>query len=483
MPYDLQLKGVTPFRRTGKKISEIDRKKSLAKEQTSFRNAEDLEVSPYTKMMMDNGKRKQLFDWFDSEVLRLYGNPATYDIDFTSKSGKILDKVQRDLVSKSISASRVLLDVEVGVGKTLISLVSARNVIDSNGGKCLIICEKKLITYWREEVEIEEIDADIFNYEYFIRVAEGREPKFKIEDYSVLIIDESHYRANLETRATKAMLQVLKDYTSYTFCLTATPVRNTLEDYLAQLKFIKHPLGILDMTAFRVMFKILNGHLPDIERFKRLTKDVVHKATLKDAGIDIKVRLHQVFVNMPEDHRKVYNYLQQSTRILEVRYGNKIIPISTNKKKMEVLCAEAKIDFTVSLIDQLNKKGKSAVVISNYNEKVLDVMADKIGTEVFKAGNRNKDSLMKDFQQGKKSYLLAQRKIAQSGLNLQNSSCIILHDLHYSLDFLIQSIGRVKRRGQKEDAVDIYIPFCRDTDETHIWDVLQEKWERYLLIS
>lgn len=486
MTYRFEYPGRGARKRQGRILpgqTDFDKRKAYALEKTNFKSIQPQELSWYTEQMADDTKRESLFKWFDDEVIRIFSNLPQYEIDYTSASGKTLDKVQRHLVKQCIEKSRVLLDVEVGVGKTLISLVSAKNITGSNGGKCLVICEKKHVPYWKDEAILEGVECDAFNYEYFIRVAEGKEPDFNIQDYTVLIIDESHYRANLETKATKAMLKVLEGYTNHTFCLTATPVRNTLDDYLVQLKFIKHPLGLLDLTAFKVMFRITQRYAPDIERFRRLTKDVIHKATLNDAGIDIKVNLHRIDVDLTEECKTAYYALQQSNRIIEVQMGNRILPISTNKKKMEVLCAYSKINFTIQLIQQLNSKGKSAVVISNYNEKVLDIMGDKLGCGVFKAGNKNKDQLMQDFTSGKSSYLLAQRKIAQSGLNLQNSSCLILHDLHYSLDFIIQSIGRVKRRGQKQDAVDIYIPFCRDTDEHHIWEVLQEKWKNYLEIS
>jgi SNF2 family DNA or RNA helicase len=102
-------------------------------------------------------------------------------------------------------------------------------------------------------------------------------------------------------------------------------------------------------------------------------------------------------------------------------------------------------------------------------------MAAALDSEVFKAGNKSKHELFKRFISGEQQNFFAQRKIAQSSLNLQVADTLVLHDLHWSLDFLTQSEGRVKRLDSPYDTVYIIFPIIKNTIEERVMEVLKRK--------
>ncbi len=383
-----------------------------------------------------------------------------------------------------LSRKRALLDYEVGLGKSITALLACNYAVKP-GKKALIICEKKLISYWKEEARLQEVPADVINYEKcrklltksMDKVLEYNPYGIELKNYDVVIVDESHLLANF-TKNGKAVLKFLDNFKGHIYSLTATPYRNSLADYHFQMALLKHPLGALSRNQFRLLFGIDTEAEPKLETFKKLTNPIIITKTLAEIGKNFNIETHLERIQMQEEIKEEYKNI--------VKFAKDRIILDRNEKtqtiqdcvmRLQKLCSKAKVNWTTNFLKE--QTDKKVVVISNYNVDVLDTIAENLEMSVYKGETINKDEAIKDFTEGENQYFLAQRKIAQTGLNLQASETLLLHDLHWSLDSFIQSVGRIKRINQKNETLHVHIPVLAGTIEERVLKVILKKMDEH----
>lgn len=383
-------------------------------------------------------------------------------IDYSTGNEKSLYEHQARAVNFAMQKKRALLDLATGSGKTLISLVCARNVNRKYGKKTLILCEKKAIVMWQEESQGCGVSADIVNFEQVQNI------QYDVNEYSCIIVDESHTLSNY-TRSGLAVLKYTKEFSGYMMSLTATPFRNSISDYFYHFELLKHPVGKYSITEFE---SVINKDKINIKRFCELSKDMIMTLTYEDIGLNTNIDFQRHLITIDKDSP----FWDQYNEIMNGPSS------SASAKIMRVrrLCAIYKAGYATDIAKELDKQ---CIIVSSFNDSVLDDMSSNLGVGVYKATNKNKDNLYKDFINGRTNVFLAQRKIAETSLNLQVCDTIIYNDLWYSLASFVQSNGRIKRIGSRFEELYAHIPIIKGTVEEDIFNILTKKYKErnYLL--
>lgn len=204
---------------------------------------------------------------------------------------------------------------EVGLGKTLIAGMGLKSLLSSGLIKrVLAIVPYSIQRQWREELRLrldtnfniltgDKIHKKIFNEGLYLvsyDLLRERVEEFP-EKWDLIILDESHFIRNRETKRWKA---VNKLKSSFWILLTATPMHNRLEDLLSQLSLFV-PDSILKKGTRR--------EVSHVDR-TRLFKTFVHRRLQKEALRDILSHRHikePNIVKLSEDEDELYSALKK----------------------------------------------------------------------------------------------------------------------------------------------------------------------------
>lgn len=133
----------------------------------------------------------------------------------------VLRPHQKELVNFAVSRPNTLVWHEVGLGKTLAAVSSARillsrikhhpsPMVKSANPKALVICPKYLIPQWRSEIN--EHAPDMNHQIIYMPYSQLHKAKFMVNYYDmrVLIFDESHYLKTMGTQRLGYTIELLK---------------------------------------------------------------------------------------------------------------------------------------------------------------------------------------------------------------------------------------------------------------------------------
>jgi SNF2 family DNA or RNA helicase len=167
--------------------------------------------------------------------------------------------------------------------------------------------------------------------------------------------------------------------------------------------------------------------------------------------------------------------IKDNAKMIKLKNGAGAM-INTSVIKIQSLLAKHKVKWTLEYIKAHPEE--KAIVISNYNKDVLDFLGEVLEVDVYKGATKNKQDMVDSFNNGEFNVFLGQRKVAETGLNVQTATTLIVNDMHWSLASMIQIMGRIKRRGQKNH-FKILMPVVEGTLDQQILKRLESKHNEY----
>lgn len=395
---------------------------------------------------------------------------------------------QKDLALWMCNGGRRALFASFGMGKTVIQLEVARQVILETGKPFLIVMPLSVsgefkrdnemintgydITYITDSDQIASYDVQIFitNYE---RVRKGDIDASKFGGVS---FDEASILRSLKTETSNYVLQHFKQI-NYRFVATATPTPN---DYIEILNYADY-LGVIDRGHALTRFfkrdsqkagnlKLLENKEKEFWQWVSTWAAFINKPSdlgYSDDGYDLEpIVRHEEMVDV------AYDGLYQDKK------GNNILfrdisrsLIETSREKRDSIkdrCAKAY---------EIAKRYPSAVLwhhLEAERKELERLFKEDSYVSVFGSQpNQLKEKHLIDFSEGKYKYLLTKPKIAGSGCNFQrNCSTTIFVGIDYKFNDFIQAEHRVWRYGQ-EETVNEHIIFTRN--EYEVLKVLKRK--------
>lgn len=158
--------------------------------------------------------------------------------------------VKRIIDNFAADENGFLVGFEMGLGKTVTSIIAADVISQQTGCKTLIICPASLKTQWEDEIKIWSERKHIVQYQ---RKGQKKKPDkswvicsyaffarhfktLKLEEFTV-IIDEASYIKNYKSKRTQVIQYACRNAV-YRIALTGTPVSNSLYDYYNIMQFL-----------------------------------------------------------------------------------------------------------------------------------------------------------------------------------------------------------------------------------------------------
>ena len=389
---------------------------------------------------------------------------------------------QREIIKKTCLKGRMAVFADTGLGKTLIQLSIAQNVVNHTNGKALILTPLAVAFQFLLEAEkmgIDNIeyskdgthtkDIVICNYE--------RLHYFNSEDFNGVVLDESSILKNFDGKIKGQVTSFVKKI-PYRYLSTATPSPN---DFI-ELGTSSEALGYMGYTD--MLGKFFKNNTNSID-----PKHAGDKWYLKPhAENDFFSWVNQwaLMIKMPSDlgfsdERYILPELVINTHTIK----NKSLLVVDSQIQMFNKPAkgfnEVRSEVKQTIRERCEKavelaKGKTSVYWCNLNDesKLLRELDPEAVEIIGSQSMDKKEQILLDFASGKIKRIITKAKMTGQGLNWQHCSHSVFFPT-YSYEQYYQAIRRFWRFGQKND---VTIDMVISDGQTSVLESLKKKTQK-----
>lgn len=356
----------------------------------------------------------------------------------------------------------------------------------------------------------QNFDIYVANYETFKTLL----PTIKRKKFQVLIVDESSKMKSPASQITRALLSLagittrakggVKFYADETiphrYLLSGTPAPNDESEYWSQAKFITGEGNNVfndNFYAFRsrYFFSIPLGRTgQNIWKFRKETKqeftdklsEVAHVVRKQDA-VDLPPQVHEKrYIELSKEERKAYDKLKNDL-VLEfademILASNALVEVMKLRQltsgflygEQTHITGRSKLNELKALLEEIGDK--QVIIWCNFKCEIETLFKELVDCDAIWSGTHNKDETIRNFQQGKTKYLIANPQSAAHGLTFTNCNYAIYYSLNYSYEYQKQSQDRIHRIGQQNKCT-YYHLIARDTVDEVIYKAVNSKAE------
>lgn len=415
---------------------------------------------------------------------------------------------QKKAILQALLMRRMILALDMGLGKTLIGCVWARAFQATYGGgilKVICICPVSLMREWKRTAEeatgivVEDIGKNKPDPESsWMQICSWAKIPERIPSPKyVIICDEAHSMQSLEAGRTKAVLQLCKSSRCVgVLLLTGTPMKNGKPANLFPLlKAVKHPFGDhqkeyerhfcdgreKSFGRGRVVWDA-NGCSNLSQLKEHISSHLLHmtkESCLGDLPPQTRVYKHVTVSSKHQlQHNQALNELATiyaSTGKLE-HAGDAILTAVTRVRQIG---SYAKIDATVAIVKDVLQEEAAVVVFTSFAKVAKEVhrkLADSGWLGELLTGEtpaHKRQSMVDNFQQGLAPVFVSTFGAGGVGLTLTAAHTIILLDRPWTPGEAYQAEDRVRRIGQTKPVTCIWM-VAFDLDK-QIDQILEQK--------
>lgn len=475
--------------------------------------------------LKQNQKESKMYWLAKTQVLEdPYFIPLNIDVDFTryndilGETGKKLYAHQEEAVKFLLSRNGCVLGLDMGLGKTLTSIVAA---LESGAKKILIVCPSSTKINWEREINVFSnettiIDGKNWNDAKFViinfdilknfhtttdtKLREGELPKRELANagFDLCIVDEAHYLKNNESIRGKIMVELSTKFNVNKFwLLTGTPVANRPMDFFNLLKIIKSPIAenwkhyAVRYCAGKRFFKVLkNGQRKQIwltdgasnlDELASKTKNIILRRMKTDV-IDMPDKvITPMYYQLDKKGLAEYDKLWDDYMLK--RKKEKKRNIESQKDLVELILlrqfiAAQSIPYTIELAENAIEMGRKVIIFTNFTEE-LELLTNHFGKAAVRhngvMSTAKKQKSVDDFQNNDKiKVFVGNIKSAGVGITLTEGTVVIFNSFSWVPGENEQSEDRAFRIGQKND-VNVYYQLFSNTISTKMWEMLNKK--------
>jgi len=391
---------------------------------------------------------------------------------------------QKYIIEKSVQKGRIGVFADTGLGKTLIQLSIAQNVVLHTNKKVLILTP--LAVAFQFILEAEKIGVDSIEYS-----KDGKHTKkivicnyerlhyFDTNDFVGVICDESSILKNFDGKIKSEVTSFVKKI-PYRFLSTATPSPNDFIElgtssealgYMGYMdilgKFFKNNQNSVDSTNRNIGEKFYLKPHAEKDFFAWVNQWSIMCKMPSDLGFsDERYVLPELFVNqhtvknqsLTDVNGQINIFTPIAKSMTEVRHEQK----QTEEKRCE------------KAIELAN--GKTSVYWCNTNnESAFLKSMDKEAVEIIGSQTiEKKEEILMAFANGEIKRLITKAKMTGMGLNWQHCNHSVFFPT-WSYEQYYQSIRRFWRFGQKKD---VTIDMVISDGQTRVLEALQQKTQK-----
>ena len=365
---------------------------------------------------------------------------------------------QAETIKRATLKGRMACFLDTGLGKTLIQISLAQNIVNHTKGKVLILTPLAVAFQFILEAEkmgITDIEYSkdgthtksivICNYE--------RLHYFNKEDFEGVVLDESSILKNFDGKIKTEVTSFVKKI-PYRFLSTATPSPN---DFI-ELGTSSEALGYMGYTDMLGKFFKNNNNSID-------PKHAGEKWYLKPhAEKDFFSWVNQwaIMVKMPSDlgfsdEKYILPELKINTHTVK---NNSLLSVNGQVEMFNKTAKgfnEVRHEVKQTIRERCEKavelaKGKTSVYWCNLNDesKILSELDPEAVVIIGSQSMEKKEQILVDFAQGKIKRLITKAKMTGMGLNWQHCNHSVFFPT-YSYEQYYQSLRRFWRFGQKRE--------------------------------
>lgn len=368
---------------------------------------------------------------------------------------------QKYIIEKAVKKGRIAIFADTGLGKTLIQLAIAKNVINHTNKKVLILTP--LAVAFQFILEAEKLGIDDIEYS-----KDGKHNKkivicnyerlhyFNTSDFICVILDESSILKNFDGKIKNKITSFVKK-TPYRFLSTATPSPN---DYI-ELGTSSEALGYMGYTDMLSKFFKNNNNSIDpkhagekwylkpyaeLDFWKWVSQWSISLRKPSDLGFsDEKYNLPELIENQ---------YIVKNNKPLAINGQEQLF----NFPAINFFEIKAETRNTINercekAVEMANKHNTSVYWVNLNDEAKIIGELDKKTYEIKGSMNIDKkEELLVAFSKGEINKLITKTKITAFGLNWQHCNHTTYFPT-YSYEQYYQSIRRFWRFGQKNNVI------------------------------
>lgn len=354
---------------------------------------------------------------------------------------------QKFIVKRALKAGKYAIFADCGLGKTLMQLTWAEQVVKKTNKPVLILAPLAVVGQTKQEglkFGINMTDIYVYNYEQINNL--------DCSIYSGIVLDESSILKNYEGETKKLIIDNFK-FTPYKLACTATPSPNDPMELGNHSEF----LDIMSRNEMLAMYFVHDGG----ETAKWRLKGHAVKLFYQFIGT------WAIMLNKPQDIGfEMAGYSLPELKLIEKQiitssrdngqlFNDAIISATNFNQELRLTKLE-RLEEVVNIIN--NNPTENYIIWIKQNEegealkKLLPEAVEVKGSD----SNEWKESKLLGFANNEFRILITKTKIASFGMNYQNCRNQIFASLDFSFEGLYQAIRRSYRFGQKE-IVNIYL--------------------------
>ena len=365
---------------------------------------------------------------------------------------------QREIITRAVKKGRMAIFADTGLGKTLIQLSIAKNIINHTNKKVLILTP--LAVAFQFILEAEKMGIDDIEYS-----KDGKHTKkivicnyerlhyFNSEDFVCVICDESSILKNFNGKTKWAVTEFVKKL-PYRFLSTATPAPN-------------------DYVEFGTSSEAL-GYLPYMDMLTKFFGNNENNVRPQDIGTKWYLKPHakneffswlnqwSITIKKPsdlgfnDDKYKLPNLIENKVFVKNEKnwiINGQIQMFNGIAKTMSEVREEQKGTFYQRCEKSIQlAKGKTSVYWCNFNDEG-DLLNELDNEAVQIKGGMSiekKEDILMNFANGNIKRIITKPKITSFGLNWQHCNHTVYFPT-WSYEQYYQSIRRFWRFGQTND--------------------------------
>ncbi len=391
---------------------------------------------------------------------------------------------QKKIIEKAVLKGRIGIFADTGLGKTLISLSIAQNIVLKTNKKVLIITP--LAVAFQFLLEAENIGVDDIEYS-----KDGRHTKkivicnyerlhyFDSSDFECVVLDESSILKNFKGQIRNQITSFVKKI-PFKYLTTATPSPNdfvelgTSSEALGYMgytdmlgKFFKSNQGSVDVNNRNIGEKYYLKPHAENAFFQWINSWSIMIKKPSDLGFsDKRYELPELITNNHIIHNdsllgadgEYYLFTQIAKSFAEIRHEQRQTEESRCKKAVELADGKTSVYWC--------NTNKESAILKGIDKEAVEI----IGSQSIE----KKEEILVAFAAGDIKRLITKAKITGMGLNWQHCNHSVFFPT-WSYEQYYQAIRRFWRFGQTSD---VTIDLVISEGQTRVMDALKQKTKK-----
>lgn len=403
----------------------------------------------------------------------------------TLDNGWTLFPHQKKALVRSLAMRRMILALDMGLGKTLIGCVYARAFHRTFQTKTVVICPVSLQKEWRrtasEATSLElqpEKTSGLDDSSTLAVCSWAKIPKEAPKGPFVVVADEAHSMQSMTAARTISALSLMQSNNCVgVLLLTGTPMKNGRPcNLFPLLQAVQHPLG-QHQRAFEAYFCggrevsfgpkstwIASGsaHLPQLRQL--VSSHLLH-LTKADCLKDLPPQTRE-FKTVPVSSKSQlqhYAAVQDLAKVYQQNTGGNSDLVLGAVQRVRMVGSRAKIDAAVQLARDILAVESSVVIFSSFQQvaKAIHENLEEAGWKgellTGETPAKKRQGMVDSFQQGLSSVFVCTFGAGGVGLTLTAACTVVLVDRPWTPGDAHQAEDRVRRIGQTRPVRSIWM--------------------------